>query len=103
MTSLIKYKIETSTHTMTRDNKKKFGNKKKDEHTNKPIIQQTWVDMVREGIAYSVRIEKLKTTSQSGNNGDTTRHLHTTKKKQRLEYETTTEGKESRALRNRRL
>jgi hypothetical protein len=103
MTSLIKYKIETSTHTITRDNKKKHGNKKEDEHTNKPIIQQTWVDMVHEDIAQSVRVEKLKTTSQSENDDDTTRLLHTTKKKQRLENETTTEGKEGRALRNRRL
>ena len=102
-TSLIKYKIETSTHTMTRDNKKKYGDKKQDEHKNKPIIQQTWVDMAHEDIAHGVRVEKLKTTSQSGNDGDTKRLLHTTKKKQRLEYATTTEGKEGRALRNSRL
>lgn len=57
MTSLIKYQIETSTHTMIRDNKKRHGNKKVDEHTNKPIIQQTWVDMEHEDIANSVRVE----------------------------------------------
>jgi cytochrome b involved in lipid metabolism len=65
---------------MTRDNKKKYENKKQDEHTNKPIIQQTWVDMVHEGTAHSVQVEKLKTTSQSGNDGDTKQLLHTTKK-----------------------
>ena len=101
MTSLIIYQIETSTHTMTRDNKKRHGNKKVDEHTNKPIIQQTWVDMEHEDIANSVRVERIKTTSQSEND-DTTRLLHTTKKKQRLESETI-EGKEGRALRNKRM